>query len=178
MRRACLLLLLCGCASAPSTSTDAVTAPQPVIYQGKNGTILGDAPNSSSADFTESPATVWTAVKKVYADLQVPVTIDNAAAHQVGNKNFIKSRTLAGQSMTEFVDCGSGMTGPNASSWRIYISTITVVQPNNKGGTNVQTVFVPTGEDISGTSSDRIPCGTTGRFEALLLAKVKAALAQ
>jgi hypothetical protein len=80
--------------------------------------------------------------------------------------------------MTAFVDCGSGMTGPNASSWRIYISTITVVQPNNKGGTNVQTVFVPTGQDISGTSSDRVPCATTGRFEELFLKKVQEAVAK
>ncbi|HEY4216614.1 MAG TPA: hypothetical protein VGM67_05720 [Gemmatimonadaceae bacterium] len=176
MRRALLLLLLCGCASAGSTSTDAVTAAQPVIASDDHSTILGDAPTSTAADIAAPPLTVWAAVKKVYADMSIPVTLENTAGHQLGNRNFYKTHSIAGQSMTDFVDCGSGMTGPNASSWRIYISSITVVQPNSKGGTNIQTVFVPTGQDISGTSSDRIPCATTGRFEALFLRKVQAAV--
>jgi hypothetical protein len=147
-----------------------------VIYQDAHGTLRGDAPSSSAIDVAAPPLTVWAAVKKVYGDLQIPVTLENPAGHQIGNRNFTKSRTLAGQSMVEFVDCGTGMTGPNASSWRIYISMITVVQPNSKGGTNVQTVFVPSGQDISGTSADRVPCGTTGRFEALFLRRVQEAL--
>ena len=78
--------------------------------------------------------------------------------------------------MTTFVDCGTGMTGPKASSYRIYISLLTDVQTDGKGGTKIQTTFVPIGQDVSGGSTDRLPCGTTGAFENFFLTRVKATL--
>jgi hypothetical protein len=122
-----------------------------------------------------APATVWLAAKKVYADLEIPLSVDNPAAHQLGNQNFYKSRQFGGQPMTQFVDCGSGMTGANAASYRIYMSLLTTVTPDGKGGTTVNTTFVPAGQDVMGGSSDRIPCGSTGRLEGLLLNRIKAA---
>jgi hypothetical protein len=50
------------------------------------------------------------------------------------------------------------------------------VKTDGKGGTMVQTTFVPKGQDFSGTSSEKIPCASTGRFEAYLLDRVRAAL--
>ncbi|MEO6878098.1 MAG: hypothetical protein ABI205_06420 [Gemmatimonadaceae bacterium] len=174
MRRAWLLLLLCGCASGGNSST--ISSSQPVIFQGDQGTLLGDAALSSGADVDAPPATTWLAVKKVYADMEIPLTLEDAPGHQLGNKNFYKTHQMAGQSMAQFVDCGNGMTGPNALSFRIYISSITTVTGNAKGGSNVQTIFIPQGQDMGGTSSDRIPCGSTGRFEALLLQRVAAVI--
>jgi hypothetical protein len=147
-----------------------------VIFQGDQGTLLGDAALSTGADIAAPPATTWIAVKKVYADMEIPVTLDNPPGHQLGNKNFYKSRQMAGQSMTQFVDCGNGMTGPNALSFRIYMSSVTTVTANAKGGSDVQTIFIPQGQDMGGTSSDRIPCGSTGRFESMLLKRVAAVL--
>jgi hypothetical protein len=79
--------------------------------------------------------------------------------------------------MTQFVDCGSGMTGPKAASYRIYMSLLTQISGDGKGGTIVQTTFVPMGQDISQGSTDRIPCGTTGRLEQLVLDRIKIASA-
>jgi hypothetical protein len=87
-------------------------------------------------------------------------------------------RQLAGRPMTEFVDCGSGMTGPKAATYKIYMSLLTMVIPDGKGGTTVQTTFVPTGQDMTGNSSDRLPCATTGRLEQSFLDRVKANLGQ
>ncbi len=174
MRRAWLLLLVCGCASGNTPST--ISSSQPVIFRGDQGTLVGDAPLSSGSDVDAPPATTWIAVKKVYADMEIPVTLENAPAHILGNKNFYKTHQMAGQSMTQFVDCGNGMTGPNALSFRIYMSSVTTVTANAKGGSNVQTIFIPQGQDMGGTSSDRIPCGSTGRFEMLFLQRVAAAL--
>jgi hypothetical protein len=83
---------------------------------------------------------------------------------------------MAGEQMQNLVDCGSGMTGLKASSYRIYMSLLTNVIPDGKGGTTVQATFVPMGQDVMQGSSDRIPCGSTGRLEQMLLAKVKEAI--
>ena len=154
---------------------ESTTPKQATIYQGEGGTILAERPRASVASIASPPATVWLAAKKVYADLQVPITVENPSAHQLGNQNFFKSRQFAGEQMAALVDCGSGMTGPKASTYRIYMSLLTDIATDGKGGTTIQTTFVPMGQDISGGSTDRIPCGSTGRLEQLFLDRVKVA---
>lgn len=176
MRRAFLLLLLCGCASAgTSPPTSDSTPKQAVIYSSsETGTLLAERPRASIAMIAAPPASVWLAVKKVYADWDIPLAVENTSTRQIGNQNFVKIRQVAGRSMTQFVDCGSGMTGPKAATYRIYMSLLTDVIPDAKGGTKLQTTFVPMGQDVAGGSTDRIPCGTTGRLEQLLLDQVAA----
>lgn len=175
MRRVLLLLAIAGCASAPSRG-DESTPRAPSLYSSEQtGTIFGERPRAVGATIAAPPAAVWLAVKKVYAALEVPVTVENPTTHQIGNQNFFKSRTFAGTPMTQFVDCGSGMTGPKAATYRIYMSLLTDVI-NEGTGTKVQTTFVPAGQDMAGNSTDRIPCGSTGRLEQLFLERVKAAV--
>jgi hypothetical protein len=165
MRRILLLCALSGCASTGTTSEN-TTPKQAAIFSGDKGTIFAERPRAATATIVAPPASVWLAAKKVFADLDVPLVVENTSTHQMGNPNFYKSRTFAGQPMSQLVDCGSGMTGPKASTYRIYISLLTSISTDGKGGTTVLTTFVPMGQDISAGSADRIPCGSTGRFEA------------
>src|SRR6266567_7498639 len=98
--------------------------------------------------------------------LCVDVTVDNPAAHQLGNQSFFKSRTLGSHRMSEFVDCGQSMTGPKADSYRIYMTLLTTIDSDGSGGTKMETTFFPLGQDIAGGSTDRMPCGSTGHLEA------------
>ena len=176
MRRALLLLGLCACASAGSSGEE-VTAKQATIYAGPDTPLLlAERPRAVATTIAAPPAAVWLAVKKVYADLEIPLTVENTSAHQLGNANFYKTRQIGGQNMTSFVDCGTGMTGPKSASYRIYISLLTDVMTDGHGGTKIQTTFVPIGQDVAGGSTDRMPCGTTGHFEAFFLERVKATL--
>lgn len=177
MRRAALLLLLAGCASGNVVQGSNSAPRQATIFTSpETGTMMTEPARASAADIDAPPAAVWAAVKKVYADLEIPVTFENPQTRQLGNPNFYKSRQLGGQRMTEFVDCGSGMTGPNAASYRIFMTLLTDVIPDAKNGTSVRVTFTALGQDVTGGSSDRIPCGSSGRFEQLVLTRVKAAL--
>jgi len=177
MRRLLLLCTLCGCASAGTTSEN-TTSKQAAIFSGEKGTIFAEAPRASVATIVAPPAAVWLAAKKVFADLDVPLAVENTSTHQMGNPNFFKSRTFGGEPMATLVDCGSGMTGPKAATYRIYISLLTSIATDGKGGTTVQTTFVPMGQDISAGSADRIPCGSTGRLEANFLDRINKTLAK
>src|SRR5438270_7047551 len=115
MRRSLILCVLCGCASAGNSAPESATPKQAVIFQGEGGTILAERPRASAMAIAAPPATVWLAAKKVYADLDVPITVENPSTHQIGNQNFFRSRQFGGQPMAQLVDCGSGMTGPKAS---------------------------------------------------------------
>lgn len=177
MRRVALLVLLSGCASG-GNSSDTISPKQATIYAGDQSTarLEADKPRASTMNIAAPVATVWAAAKQAYASVGIPVTFENQAGHQMGNQNFYKSRELGGEPMTSFVDCGSGMTGAKAASYRIYMSLFTEIRPDDKGGTLVQMTFAALGQDMTGVSSDRIPCGTTGHLEQLLLDRTKAAV--
>lgn len=177
MRRIFLLVALAGCASAPVRSEDATLRQSAIYSSSETGLVLGERPRAIGKTFASPPAAVWLAVKKVYQEFEIPITVENPQVHQIGNQNFFKSRTLGGKPMTQFVDCGNGMTGPKAASYRIYMSLLTDVFAE-AGGTKVQTTFIPMGQDMAGNSTDRIPCGSTGRLEQLFLERVNAALAK
>lgn len=174
MRLAFLLMAVCGCASA-STPEEGVGGP-PAIFHGDEGTVFGERPSASATTIAASVPTVWRAAQTVLADFEIPVTLANPATHQIGNPSFYKTRRLAGQPMETLVNCGTSMAGPKAASYRIYISFLVDVRIDSAGGTRVQATFIPVGQDLSGDSSDRISCGTTGKFEALFLDHVRAAI--
>lgn len=177
MRRVVLLVLLAGCASGGQTG-QTVTDKAPIIYGGDQSTpmMIGEKPRAAIATIAAPPAAVWTAAKQAYASLEIPLGVENPAEHQLGNTNFYKARSIGGEPMTQFVDCGSGMTGLKAASYRIYMSMVSVISADGKGGTTMQTTFTALGQDVSAGSSDRIPCGSTGRLEQLLLDRTKAAM--
>jgi hypothetical protein len=170
------IIAAAGCASSGAMEGSDAMAKQQTILTGESGSLLAERPRAVGGEVPQEPGTVWLAVKKAYADLEIPITTENPGGRQIGNNNFYRTRQLAKEPMTQFVDCGAGMTGPKAASYRIYISVLTDVIPNGKGGTKVQTTFIPVGQDMSGSSSDRLPCGSTGRLEGKILDYTKAAL--
>lgn len=177
MRRVLLLLALTGCASAGPTLEETTPRQATILSGDKDSpTIFADRPVAVATTIAAAPAGVWLATKKTYADFDIPLAVESPSTHQMGNPNFYKSRQIAGHQMVEFVDCGSGMTGPKAGSYRIYMSLLTEMVTDGKGGTKIQTTLVAMGQDMSGNSTDRIPCGSTGRFEALFLDHVKTQL--
>ena len=176
MKRVLLFLAIAGCASS-GTPVDNSTAKQaPIFTSAETGTLMTERPRAAVISIASPFSAVWLAAKAVYAEMEIPLSVDNPGTHQLGNSNVVKSRQIAGQPMTQFVDCGSGMTGAKAMTYRISISLLTQITPNADGTTTVQTTFVPFGQDVSAGSSDRIPCGSTGRLEQLFLDRLKSTL--
>ena len=161
------LLLVAGCGGkAPPPSAD--PAVQPVILADEQGIMLGDRPHAQSLSIKASPVVAWRTARRVYEALAIPVALENPATHQIGNKDFWKMRAVGPLRMAELVDCGTGITGRKADSYRIYMSLITTVSADAAGGTLLQTTLIPFGQDVTGGNSDRIPCGSTGRLEAVV----------
>lgn len=175
MRRLMLLIALAACASAKQSEGSDLTGTPPVILTADR-IIEGERPRSATIAIAVPPTSAWPVVRKVYKALEVDVTVDNPVTHQVGNQNFWKTRTFAGHRMSEFVDCGSGMTGLKADSYRIYMSLLTLVNPDGQGGTKLETIFVPVAQDVSAGSTDRVPCGSTGQLETMVNESVRATL--
>ena len=178
MRRVVLTLLLCACATGRSSiETTNSTTKQAIIYNGpETGLLLAEHPRASAAMIASPSSMVWLASKKVFADWDIPLTTESPSTHQLGNVNFSKARQIAGKPMAKFVECGNGLNGPKAATYRIYISLLTDVIPDGPNGTKLQTTFAPMAQDVAGGGSDRIPCGSTGLLEQLFIESVKANL--
>jgi hypothetical protein len=165
----------CASGGASQASEKQVT-PVPLYTSPETGTLFADRAPGSASTIAAAPATVWLAVKKAYTDFDIPVTVENQASHEIGNNNFMKTRQMAGASMTSWINCGAGITGDKAAEYRIYASLITDVISDNKGGTTVRTMFTTTARDMSGGSSDRIVCASTGRLEQAIVDRVNTTL--
>lgn len=172
-----LVVLTAGCASSGGTTggapaaTGARAPAQATIYQGADQvTMYADAPRASVRSFEADPAKVFAAVKQTFADFSIPVTVDNPTTRQIGNPDFYRTRQFMGKNMVQLVSCGSSMTGPNAATFRIFMSLMVSVAPDGKGKTDAGVTFVASARDMAGGNSvDRLPCGSSGIVDQLFL---------
>lgn len=159
-----LLVATTACASSPASLATPAPRDRTVAVDDRNiyrTTVLANA----KAEVPASPSRTFDAVKAVYAELGIPAGTNDPATGRFGNLDFWKSRQLAGQSMSTYLNCGDSFTGPAADNYRIYISLLSTVRSDGKGASELETAFHAQAQNMEGTSSDRIPCGSTGRLE-------------
>lgn len=171
-----LLPLLSACAGSTAQSpTSGVTERRAVFTSPDVPTVYTAPATATTRSIVGTPASVRSIVRQVYADYEVPLTVDDTVTQQLGNREFYRSVKFAGRRMPELVNCGTGMTGPNAATYRIYMSLITKVVRESATRTMVSTTLIANARDMaSGATADRITCGSTGVLEELMLARVSA----
>lgn len=167
--------LLIGCASSGPKVAAPPTSPAVMFTTTETvSTMVADRPVSVTAAVAKPKPAVMSLVRQVMADYNVQLTIDDVAGGRLGNAEFYKTRQFAGKPMADLFNCGMGMTGPNAATYRIYISMIfTVVDDSPRGSLVGATVSAAARDMSSGATADRITCGSTGQLEKLALARIK-----
>ncbi|MDE3128653.1 MAG: hypothetical protein KGL38_11645, partial [Gemmatimonadota bacterium] len=113
-------------------------------------------------------ATVWNALGLAYDAIGVELTLVDPPAHRAGSVSFIRRGTMNGEPVSHFANCGSGMTGPIADARRVYFSAITTATAVDATHTQLMTDVHAFAVDVSGSSNDRVECGSTGALEQLL----------
>jgi len=111
-----------------------------------------------------TPTKVFAALEKVYADLKLKTEV-NAPPFQIGNQAFYARGSFAKTRMSAWFDCGSGMTGPIADDFKVYLGLVTFVEVTLSNTSIVRSVLV--GNAINVTEG-RLPtqrCKTTGELE-------------
>jgi hypothetical protein len=167
MRRVCLALSMAGtasCASTPRGPDVSMPTERTVAVDDNNIYRTTVLPNAK-APVPAAPSRVFDAVKAVYEELGIPPGTHDPATGRVGNTDFWKSRRLGNEAMSAYLNCGESFTGPVANNYRIYISLMSIVRPDGKGASEIETAFAAQAQNMEGTSGDRIACGSTGRLE-------------
>jgi hypothetical protein len=168
------LALVCACASASRPATESRS----------NDRILGVDDRSLEVIHTQASvgavttsihaplSAVWTALPQVYAALGIELTLIDQPSGTIGNRSFIRTRTLAGKRMSSFFDCGSSMTGMRADEGRMIASAVSKVTAGADGQTSLATTVSGAVQTNEGASAQTIPCASTGMLEEAIRSAV------
>ncbi|MBK8248934.1 MAG: hypothetical protein IPK85_16265 [Gemmatimonadetes bacterium] len=114
------------------------------------------------------PGKVFTAATMVMQNLMIPIDVSDSATGMLGAAKLVRSRNLAGQALSRFLECGSNMTGPRADTHRVQMPLLLLMDPGDEGSTRLRIALVGSAQDNSGTSNSPVMCGSTGGLENLL----------
>jgi hypothetical protein len=118
------------------------------------GEIVLDAPVDS----------VWTALRATLQSLHVPVGFDDPKLGEIGHTRAKLYKRMGKQPLSHYLSCGTGITGPNADSYVVYLSFVTMVKPEN-GKARVVPLLTGLAVDIPSGRNDGVNCVSTGRLE-------------
>jgi hypothetical protein len=111
----------------------------------------------------------YAAVKAAFAELKVPIDMDNPAGGLVGVQLAKAQTKFAGYRMSRIFDCGQKSTmGPNADSYRLTIVFLALLDSLDASHTKLRVGFVASAVPSSGSRTDALQCGSTGAIEAKL----------
>lgn len=168
MRHFILLLMLAGttsCASSGSPRTGIAAPTERIVATDADNIYRTTVRPNPKVALPIAPSRAFDALKAVYAELGIPQVVSDPATGQVGNGNFFKSRQLADQPISTYLDCGDSLTGPAADIYRIYMSLVSVIRPSGNGTSELETAFKASAQNMSGAAAERVACTSTGRFE-------------
>jgi hypothetical protein len=163
---AILVLTLTACASpGPRTEAEIPRPTERIVATDRQGVIRSSDAANVRFTIDVPPGRVLAVIKSVYDDLGIPSATVDAANGKITAPTFNKTRTLGNVNLSMYFNCGDSLNGNIANTYRLYISVVSAVRSNGKGGTELETAVTGAAADMGGASSGRIPCGTTGRLE-------------
>lgn len=123
-------------------------------------------------------AETFAAVRATYAALKLPREWADSANGQLGTLRARITYQLGGERLSQYFNCGQGLTGANADTWRLTIAMVTFLQPAGEGKSRLGTGVIAEAQDMSGVSTEPAMCGSSGLLEARILKNVQARLGQ
>ncbi|MGE0554002.1 MAG: hypothetical protein AB7R55_11285 [Gemmatimonadales bacterium] len=115
----------------------------------------------------------WVALEATLDQLGVPVAFRDREAGEIGTPQAKLFRRLGKERLSTYLRCGSGMTGPNADSYAVYLSLVVFVDEVAGGEVAIRPYIAAFAVDVAGGRNDPLPCTTTGRLEKRIGNEVK-----
>jgi hypothetical protein len=115
----------------------------------------------------------FAALRDVYSELKLPKPTADSANGQLAVLRLVRTYTIGNERMSVYFNCGTGLTGANADTWRLTIALASYTQPAAGDSTTVSTGIVAQAEDMGGASKEPVMCGSTGLLETRIATMVK-----
>jgi hypothetical protein len=166
------LFVLCACASGGSKGqdTDSPAMQQRVEMtrvETPGGVIEINWQHERMYDETKLLVDVdkaWAAVPAVFGELGITPSLVDSRQHVFGNAGANYRRTLGGQRMSRYFDCGSTAGISNADGYDLLIRVIAQIIPAEAGLSALRTQVEATAH-ANATSGQVVRCASTGALE-------------
>lgn len=131
--------------------------------------------DSGSVDVTlpASAGAVFFAARQVFFELQIPTPMADSARGYLINGRFIKLRSLAGAPLSTYLDCGSGITGPNADAFRVIMAIAAFVDATGPTTSRLRLTVLAGAESTEGASKSAVACASSGLLEDRVLRTIR-----
>ena len=173
MRAVAFVAMLPSLAMAQSDVTTQRRDPIEVFARGRSGNVMLDS--LALWDDVSAPRSItFDAVVRVIKNhVKLPVEQADTISMVVYNKRLIASSRLAGQPMSRFLRCGTGLTGDHADLWRITLAYAVFVETVSADKSRVGVALFATARNTDGVSTSAVACGSTGVLEREIVGKVR-----
>jgi len=179
-----LPLFAAACAGATATGGDTGVAPTPTVattrvVTSQGGTVMA---SGMTVDFdvrllvTGTADQAWAVLPGVYAELGIPLSINDAGSKTIGNTGWRTRRVIGRVPAQRYLECGSSGTLANAETYQLTLSIVSTVSPNARGGAVVSTAVSGTGKNPITSSSAEVRCASTGDLELRIRDMVEKAI--
>jgi hypothetical protein len=169
MRPSALFLILCLTGCAARGPIDPVDAPARVLSTGTTYDVTVASDSEPGTSIVGAPLeVVWRALPGALAALDIVAEHRDGTQRVMGNSAMTVRRSLAGEPLSRYLECGSTMSGPIANSYDVRLSLLSDLRAGDGEQTLVRTRLEATARSRDGASASSVPCGTTGRLEARL----------
>lgn len=134
--------------------------------------------DSGSVDVTlpASAGAAFFAARQVFFELKIPTPLADSARGYLINGRFVKLRSLAGSPLSTYLNCGSGMTGPNADSFRVTMAIAALFDATGPNTSRLRLTVLAGAESTEGVSKSAVACGSSGVLEERILKTIRVKL--
>ena len=169
-----LILAISACASSGAKPESDISRPtERIVASDNQGVVRSSVASNARITINVPPARALAVVKAVYDELGIPSATVDVASGQITVPRFFKTRKLGDTNLSAYFNCGDSLNGNIADTYRIYITVVSAVRSDGKGGTELETAVTGDAADMGGASSGKTACGTTGRLEQRIQAGVR-----
>jgi hypothetical protein len=168
----CVRFRLVGCALFLAASSVDAQRPTAVRLPGFQAPMSLDS-GTVDVVLPASKGAVFFAARQVFFELKIPTPMADSARGYLINGRFVKLRSLAGSPLSTHIDCGSGMTGPNADSFRVTMAFAALVDSTGPHTSRFRLTVLAGAESTEGVSKAAVACASTGVLEERILGTIR-----
>jgi len=120
-----------------------------------------------------SAGAVFWAARQVFFEMKIPTPMADSAQGYLINGRFVKLRSLAGSPLSTYLNCGSGITGPNADAFRVTMAIAVFVDPAGPNTSRLRVTVLAGAESTEGVSKSAVACASGGVLEERILRTIR-----
>ena len=148
-----------------------------VVIPGQMTQVITDT-IGTAYDIPFPAGRVYNAVLAAFSELKISADVRDSAAGRVETNVFHRRGDLGGKQISTYLECGDGITGPYADSYRVYMIVLTTIVPKGPDRSALRSVLLGGAVNVAEGARQPMACESSGRWEIRLHKLVLAKAAQ